>query len=263
MVDFFMQTPDREQANLFSRQAIKYINRADALPVPQNYELFFSYATGVNEALKKKLDERLAAGGGMSPSELRMLYETYMDSADKEERLSQLGEQLGDEVKDALCLVGQAVDSISDFSSSLANTGVELGDFSDPQKIRSVFAMLVQKTQQMEQDGQVLKQKLAHTTHQISRLQNSLNSALQEAQTDFLTGIANRKCFDQTLEKEIAKAKLTGQPLCLGMIDIDHFKKFNDTFGHQVGDSVLGVVAALLKNTLRESDLAARYGGEE
>lgn len=258
-----MKYPPREQANLFSEKAIKYLQQADASPVPHNYELFFTYAAGTDDALKRLLDQRLADGGTMSPSELRMLYDSYRASAEKEERLSELGDQLGEEVKEALGLVEQTVDSISDFSGSLADIGAELGDFSDPAKIRTAFTALVQRTQAMEQDGLLLKQKLAKTTLHISRLQDGLNNALQEAQTDFLTGIANRKCFDQTLENEIAKAKMTGQPLCLGMIDIDHFKAFNDTFGHQIGDSVIRVVAVLLKNAVRETDLAARYGGEE
>ena len=72
-----------------------------------------------------------------------------------------------------------------------------------------------------------------------------------------------RKCFDQRLGEEAFKSKGKQSDLCLLMIDIDHFKKFNDTFGHQIGDSVLQIVARNLHESVKGKDLAARYGGEE
>ena len=73
----------------------------------------------------------------------------------------------------------------------------------------------------------------------------------------------DRKAFDETLAREISHARETAQPLCLLIGDIDHFKKFNDTFGHRTGDQVLRLVASCLNNGTRESDTVARYGGEE
>ena len=81
--------------------------------------------------------------------------------------------------------------------------------------------------------------------------------------TDSLTGLANRKCFDQRLREEAAKAMEEGTQLCLLILDIDHFKSFNDTFGHHIGDSVLKVVARNLNDEVKGQDLPARYGGEE
>jgi diguanylate cyclase (GGDEF)-like protein len=86
---------------------------------------------------------------------------------------------------------------------------------------------------------------------------------LREIQTDALTSIANRRCFDETLASAWQDAKCTGSALALIMIDVDHFKKFNDFYGHQAGDDCLRRVAAQLRNTARSSDLVARYGGEE
>jgi diguanylate cyclase (GGDEF)-like protein len=85
----------------------------------------------------------------------------------------------------------------------------------------------------------------------------------QHAHTDPLTGLYNRRWMDERLTFEIARSELRARPLCLMMIDIDHFKPYNDTHGHLAGDLVLQTVAATVRMALRESDLAVRFGGEE
>jgi diguanylate cyclase (GGDEF)-like protein len=86
---------------------------------------------------------------------------------------------------------------------------------------------------------------------------------LQRSRVDALTGIANRAAFDERLASELARAQRAQSPVALCLLDIDCFKKFNDTHGHQVGDKVLQAVAGALAETVRKMDLAARYGGEE
>jgi len=86
---------------------------------------------------------------------------------------------------------------------------------------------------------------------------------LREVQTDGLTGVANRRCFDDTLAESWAHAQQTGTAIGLIMFDIDHFKKFNDFYGHHDGDECLRMVATRGCRQIRTSDLFARYGGEE
>src|SRR5207302_8962780 len=78
-----------------------------------------------------------------------------------------------------------------------------------------------------------------------------------------LTGVANRRVFESSLQREVARAGRTGEPLSLVVVDIDHFKSINDSVGHQGGDDVLRHVGRALASHAREVDLAARYGGEE
>ena len=94
-------------------------------------------------------------------------------------------------------------------------------------------------------------------------MKGTLEEVRLESQKDALTGVANRKCFDQTLMKEVEAARVHNTPLCLCMIDLDHFKKFNDNFGHRMGDSALRIVASIFDHNVRDHDLVARYGGEE
>ena len=104
------------------------------------------------------------------------------------------------------------------------------------------------------------QQRLKETTEKIKVLQEEFKQAKTESLIDFLTGVSNRKGFDETLAMTISK---TSDTLCLLIIDIDHFKKFNDVYGHSVGDTVLRFVAKNIKKSIRGNDYVARFGGEE
>lgn len=104
--------------------------------------------------------------------------------------------------------------------------------------------------------------------HRVAERTTELEEANQKlaalSNTDGLTNLANRRRFDEALASEFARSRRTGQPLALAILDVDYFKKYNDRYGHQMGDECLKVVASLLGAKARRSgDLAARYGGEE
>ena len=83
------------------------------------------------------------------------------------------------------------------------------------------------------------------------------------ARTDSLTGVANRRAWDEELPRELTRAARSGQPVCIGLLDLDHFKAYNDQHGHQAGDRLLKECAAAWEGRLRKTDRLARYGGEE
>src|SRR5262249_308209 len=83
------------------------------------------------------------------------------------------------------------------------------------------------------------------------------------ATTDGLTGLKNHRAFQEYLEQEFERAARYGLPLSLAMLDVDHFKQYNDTYGHPAGDEVLKTLAELLQDKIRLTDFVARYGGEE
>jgi diguanylate cyclase len=115
----------------------------------------------------------------------------------------------------------------------------------------------------MEETNQTLEERLKASKQEINQLQENLETMRSESLTDPLTALSNRKYFDESLEKAIANAASKGEPLSLMLTDIDHFKKFNDTFGHLTGDQVLRLVALAVKQNVKGQDVAARYGGEE
>ncbi len=108
-----------------------------------------------------------------------------------------------------------------------------------------------------------LQSRLADAEHKIQAQAEEIKTQQSEARTDALTTLANRRAFDDALEQNLALCRRDRRPFSLLMLDVDHFKKFNDTHGHQAGDEVLRCVGKTLTQVVKVSDIACRYGGEE
>jgi diguanylate cyclase (GGDEF)-like protein len=108
-----------------------------------------------------------------------------------------------------------------------------------------------------------LQSELATLKQQLDERNRSLESQKREARTDALTGLCNRRAFDEELSRRFAQWRRQHLPVSLLLVDVDHFKRFNDQHGHAVGDEVLRHVAGALSRAMRDMDIVARYGGEE
>ena len=122
---------------------------------------------------------------------------------------------------------------------------------------------MIRGAKEMERNNKKLEAHLAASKKEIEQLQENLQIVRAESLTDPLTTLSNRKFFDLALTKAIADARANAEPLSLLISDIDHFKSFNDKYGHLTGDNVLRLVAIAVKQNVKGQDIAARYGGEE
>lgn len=102
-----------------------------------------------------------------------------------------------------------------------------------------------------------------HLLGQLSEIKNLQEQLREQAIRDVLTGLYNRRYLDEVLERELSRAMREGHPLTVMMLDLDHFKKLNDTYGHQAGDEVLKALGSMLRQNARNEDIPCRYGGEE
>jgi diguanylate cyclase len=182
--------------------------------------------------------------------------------------------RLNDEIRDAGALLTKELRTVSSalatanksqeaYGRTLAGAGAGLDAAADAPAVRELVQSLSQATRKMQQVNASLETRLQASTQEIDRLREHLEQVRRDAMTDALTKLANRKAFDEELARLVAEAAETGQPLSLAVIDIDHFKKFNDTWGHQTGDQVLRFVASVIGRVGAPPRIAARYGGEE
>lgn len=140
----------------------------------------------------------------------------------------------------------------------------EVGPQPDLNQLRDdANARLVEMNYQYEETVATLRRVLEEKESLAKRLEE-LNLVLAtQAATDALTGLPNRRALEQVLARDLARAERTGEPLSVVLLDVDHFKRFNDTYGHLVGDQVLRHLGGIVQRSLREGDFVARYGGEE
>ncbi|MDP2825352.1 MAG: diguanylate cyclase [Sulfuritalea sp.] len=144
--------------------------------------------------------------------------------------------------------------SIIGMAAYLSLIGIEF--FAYIQKLHKVRDTLDSQKQTLENANAVLNTQIG----KINDLQEKLR---EQANRDSLTGLFNRRYLEGTLERELARCRREGAPLSMLMLDIDHFKRVNDTHGHQAGDEVLRVFSQLLLEHARAEDIVCRYGGEE
>jgi diguanylate cyclase (GGDEF)-like protein len=135
--------------------------------------------------------------------------------------------------------------------------------FTIGRKMQAVVHLLLPPGHQWSEPLRQLAQTYVNSAHSVLTTLNLLSEAEKQSMTDSLTGLYNRRSMEQLLEREVALSERHSHPLSLVMIDLDHFKAINDTHGHAAGDHMLKAFADCVRITLRKTDLAFRYGGDE
>lgn len=256
--------PDEHERSLgFAQIAFAQIKALRHAATPRNYEIWYNYATGYNPSLNQMINELLSRNGGLTEADLDRVHSTFFAPTRISERIDKVGSRVADEINQVMAMIDAAAGSALSYSENLADITEKIGGVKDRDSLRMIVETLVQATNEMQQTNLSLEQKLNASKAEIQQLQQNLEMVRHESLTDPMTGLANRKYFDEALQRAIAEAGARSEPLSLLMIDIDHFKRFNDTYGHLTGDQVLRLVAASLKQNVTGQDIAARYGGEE
>jgi diguanylate cyclase len=258
------QLVDKERAEAFARQSLAWMSERGIPPTPENFELTYAYVGIENAELKRTIDGLMANGCKFEPSVMSILHQRYFRAPRNDDAVAEVGEQMQAELDSILQMLETAGRDQSAYGRTLSAASGELDAGAMPANaVKTLIDQVVNATRTMEARSKLLEQQLQTSSREVSDLKERLESVRRESLTDQLTGIANRKAFDTELDEAIDRANESGEPLCLMMCDIDHFKKFNDTWGHQTGDQVLRLVATCLTENVKGRDTAARYGGEE
>lgn len=254
---------DLATAARYSAAAMRLMEERQVPATPENFSVWYAHASGRNPELSKALDAAAPAGQPVPSSIISDIHDRYLGGEAAGDAMVEAGESLSGVAEDLMKMVSQANDDVAVFSDALANSAGSLAGVTDPTAVGRIVKALAENTQHMIGQNAALQYKLEDSSKEVATLKQNLESAQKEAMTDGLTGIPNRKCFDIALRRAVDQARKSSAPLCVVMTDIDHFKKFNDTHGHQTGDHVLRFVATMLQRSVKAKDTAARYGGEE
>ena len=253
---------EHERTMAFAEIALGQIKALRQPATPRNFEVWYAYATGYHPSLNETINEILSRSGRLTEADIEKIYETYLSPTRLGDRIGKVGDRVMDEIEQVMAMVDVAVGSATNYSESLAGVSLNIPS-ADREGLRGIVESLVQTTKEMESVNHTLEERLSASKREINQLQENLEVVRNESLTDPLTQLYNRKYFDESLAQAIEDAHKKNEPLSLIMTDIDHFKTFNDTYGHLTGDQVLRLVALSVKQNVKGQDIAARYGGEE
>jgi diguanylate cyclase len=248
---------DFDYATVIADRVNRLMSQHRVPPTPNNFSVWFGYAVGASPALRKTIDILVANKREFDSATNRDLYVTYVNPLSDGDDVP---EQLQGVISSAKQFLATAISDNRTHIEALGDASSQFQAVSDP---RPIIEKLVKELSNATKRASTLEANFIETTGELDKIRDSLKLAEQHSNTDALTGLANRRALEEYFRSAQIAAMETGEPLSILMIDIDHFKKFNDSFGHQVGDQVLRLVARVLQECVREGDLAARYGGEE
>ena len=252
-----------DESHSFASQAIALMAKYNITAAPKNFEVWYSYATGCNQELKEKID-RAIADNRLSDRLCLQLHQTELNPTEKmSDSVKDVGDRMEVEMDEVISRLNEAMQQTSAYGDTLQLASGQLDKESTGANVKVMIDNLVTATRHMEQRSKQLENRLEQTASKVRTLQNNLEEIRIEASTDQLTKLPNRKAFDEKLDFETKNAARTGNPLTLLFTDIDYFKKFNDTWGHQTGDTVLRLVSLCLDQNVTDPQMAARFGGEE
>jgi diguanylate cyclase len=251
-----------EKAVATAGTAIARMTDAGVPPTPANFMVWYAYAEGAHPQLRQSLDTLLKEEQRFTPEINRRLFERFFDSTEDSDKVLEAGNQIGNAVNGVMGLLQAAGDSADKYGQVLDTFSGQL-ETGNPNDFGQVVAGVLNRTRKMQELNSVLQERLTESSNEIQQLREDLQKLQAEAQTDPLTGIGNRKRFDNVLSELAKHTDINRTAFCLVIADIDHFKNFNDSYGHQLGDQVLRLFARTLVDTIKGRDVAARYGGEE
>ncbi len=258
-----MRCPDSvPQCGEYLRLTIPFLTQKGLPANPVNYALGFEIVSATNAGLNQAFTELAGNDTPLTADQSQQLYDTYI-AGPGAEQAAQASADVGQVLEATQGLVQEMAVEGNKYQQSLEREGPKLEQCSNPGDLQQIFDHLVADTRSMREVNHAMNESLGEHIRQIAELREQLDQSRAEAKVDALTGLKNRGAFGESLTNEIDAAHCESLPLSVVMVDIDHFKRINDSMGHLFGDKVIKAVARAISKQIRGQDIAARVGGEE
>ena len=251
-----------ETASERLRVVLPLMSRYHIPVAPLNYAVWYEYVAGSSPVLRDVIDRMVNSEQVIDETLTRELYQRYVDPTDQTrvEAAQRTVRRLIEAMSVSLDAAGNEV---SRYEQSLKECAAQLSADIEADELRGLVDGLITSTQQMNAGNAALQNHLEESRREADELREELAKVRVEAHSDALTGLANRKGFEDRLRALEASDDYAEHAHCLLLGDIDKFKNINDTYGHLFGDKILKIVAKVFSNLTKGKDLAARFGGEE
>jgi diguanylate cyclase len=255
-------TQDREASGEILRLAIQKMAGHPATLTPLTYAVWYEFTAGINPALSQELGSYLNEGKKIDDTAIENLYAEFI--ADRNMNVQRaLQKDFQNLLNNFTGFTEETDKQVHYFENSLQAHSESLNQSLDALQIDSLISNMANDATKMSASIQNLQSELKTSKQQVEHLHRELEYTRKETTIDPLTGILNRRGFEEKVKDIFTDKTSTDKGLCLLMADIDNFKKVNDDYGHLFGDSVLRATAEVLKSKIKGMDSVARWGGEE
>ncbi|WP_415901536.1 GGDEF domain-containing protein [Neptuniibacter sp. QD29_5] len=255
---------NNNQAAEYLRQAVPLMVKHNIPPNPLNYALWYTYVSDRVPELNVQLDKTLTTYGTCPTMLSEQLFREHMIK-DEINGADDVQASLIGLINDLHEHAGNAAEKTEDFSNVLEESLEALHQNEDGESslpIESIIHALSDHTKSVSETARLFQERMNEAQAEIQSLKEELNKTRQDARVDPLTNLFNRRAFDAEIS-QLAGVNDPNLVTSFVLVDIDHFKRFNDTYGHLMGDKVLQYVGKLLKEVCPEPMLPVRFGGEE
>jgi len=242
--------------------ALPLMTRQNAGVHPVSYAIWYEYVAGINKPLKAAIDELTRNDGRLDEAQTHQLFQQYVAQLD-DESVKRISAGFQEILADISQSAANAGDQANRFGSTLEKWSADLGHIAPGGDARQDVVSVLGDTRAMQGAISTLKTRLDESQNEIGRLRQEVERAREDALVDALTGLSNRRGFDQSINDCLTTLAADAVGPSLLMADIDHFKRINDNYGHMFGDKVIRALAQILRQNVKGIDTAARYGGEE
>lgn len=245
-----------------SEEALVFIEHYAISKTPNHYTIAYEYAKGDNEGLVHFIDDAIFKQTALNDGFLEVAFNKYIRVTD-DQLINNVQDQLNTIVKDILSQVDPFSKLTNLFEEKMLEAVERIREVTSKEALEEVVTKVAQNTKDMNEASSKLNTNLNSVAGELLTLKKTFAKVKEEALTDSLTQILNRRGLENQFEQLLTKTINNNQPLSLLIIDVDYFKKFNDTFGHLIGDEVLKYIALSCKKRIRPTDIVSRFGGEE
>lgn len=252
-----------KKANEFASDALEMMHKESLAPTPENYELWYVYFAGSNPELTRALTPLVEKKQPITDEICAELHQRFLTDSRESQKVRSAGDRIQKTIKEVNSAVKNSQTIAGNFDKSLSGMQEQLNEDISAEDMKALVGDVKASTEEVLKNNNELQAKLDQSAVAMAALHQDLEQVRQEALTDGLTKLSNRKAFDQEIRKLIDDCSRESRTFSLIMLDIDHFKAFNDNFGHQIGDHVLRLVSQTLIEGVKGKDITARYGGEE
>lgn len=243
-------------------EAIELLRQHKLVPNARYYEVMLNMLLRQPPELAQTMQDMLVQKLPLTQERMDYLHATYLAEG-HEDMVQESAAQARKLFADMLLSIQQFMGSAGEVGEHMASGIEQLSDVPSEEELLALASTVVASASELRDSGTVLNRKLEDSRKEISELRENLAKVTTESEHDFLTRCYNRKAFDVRIRQRVDEALAEHTELSLLMVDVDHFKKFNDTYGHLIGDEVLKIVAHALTDSVKGMDTVARYGGEE